>query len=121
MIEPFDWRARCSRYLHDAMPTRLGNLASNLARIAACAERGRNSTLPPLLRETQWFIEWTGPELALSQQMELVQLQIELARWQLRCRAGADGIDYNGLAQIARTAGTQALAWSGLSDPSKLK
>jgi hypothetical protein len=76
------------RYLRDGLPTRLGGLAANLARIVSFTnqpnETGKYSAaVGHLLHESEWFIEWNGPDAPLETQAELVQLQIQLAVWHL--------------------------------------
>jgi hypothetical protein len=75
-----------ARYLRDGLPTRLGGLAANLARIVSFAnqpnETGNySSAVAHLLEESKWFIEWNGPDAPLETQAELAQLQIQLAVW----------------------------------------
>ena len=75
------------RYLRDGVPTRLGGLAANLARISSFASQapGTEHSLAPvthLLEESKWFIEWTGAEVPEAARPELVELQIQLALWQ---------------------------------------
>ena len=76
--------ARKERYLRDELPVRLGNLASNLSRLKSFAE---NATLDEaayrVLIESKFFIEWAAADASLSQQVELLELQRMLARWQL--------------------------------------
>lgn len=72
------------RYLRDQVPTRLGNLASNLARLDSFS---RNEVLKEaansVLVQSKYFIEWTAADASLSQQVELLELQRILARWGL--------------------------------------
>ena len=81
------------RYLRDELPIRLGGLAANLARIVSFAgqphETGKYpSTVEHLLEESEWFIEWNGPDAPLETQTELVELQIQLAVWRRDGRSG---------------------------------
>ncbi|XZO03204.1 MAG: hypothetical protein ACM65L_05450 [Microcoleus sp.] len=53
-----DWNALKSRYLRDELPVRLGNLASNLARIKSRCQNAANSEIiEDLLEESKLFIE----------------------------------------------------------------
>ncbi len=73
------------RYLQDSLSIRLGNLASNLARIESRCQAGSDRDLVKiLLGESKFFIEWTAPEFEIEIAAELVELQIQLARWQYR-------------------------------------
>lgn len=78
-----DWNAVKSRYLQCSLPIRLGNLASNLARIKSRCENTANRDLvESLLQESKAFIEWTAKDAEVEIAAELVELQIQLACWQ---------------------------------------
>ena len=77
-------RLRC-RYLQDPIPTRLGGLAANLARIASFSKHDdHQQVVSKIIQESKWFIEWTASHLAIEQSAELVRLQSQLARWELQ-------------------------------------
>lgn len=78
-----DWNALKSRYLRDDLPIRLGNLASNLARIKSRCQNSANGKLvESLLQESKLFIEWTAKDAEVEIAAELVELQVQLACWQ---------------------------------------
>lgn len=78
-----DWNALKSRYLQDDLPTRLGNLASNLVRIKSRCQNVANSEMvADLLQESKLFIEWTAKDTEIEIAAELVELQVQLACWQ---------------------------------------
>ncbi len=78
-----DWTAIKQRYLQDNLPTRLGGLAANLARIKSFARREENfNAVNSLIEESKFFIEWTALALEINKASELVELQREMARWQ---------------------------------------
>ncbi|MCL1472203.1 hypothetical protein [Argonema antarcticum] len=78
-----DWNALKSRYLRDDLPIRLGNLASNLARInSRCQNLANRDLVESLLQESKVFIEWTAKDAEVEIAAELVELQVELACWQ---------------------------------------
>ncbi|WP_293339413.1 hypothetical protein [Microcoleus sp. CAWBG58] len=78
-----DWNALKERYLRDELPIRLGNLASNLARIKSrCQNPANGAIIESLLQESKLFIEWTAPHAEIEIAAELVELQIQLACWQ---------------------------------------
>ncbi len=95
------------RYLQDQVPTRLGNLASNLARLDSFS---RNDALKEaangVLVESKLFIEWTAADASLSQQVELLELQRMLARWGLAWDEIWDDSERRG------TIATEARQWS---------
>lgn len=78
-----DWNALKSRYLRDELPVRLGNLASNLARIKSrCQHTAHGEIIEDLLQESKLFIEWTAADTEIEIAAELVELQVQLACWQ---------------------------------------
>src|SRR5579859_515438 len=71
------------RYLRDAVPIRLGGLAANLRRIRSFTQNIANrDAVESLLDESKYFIEWTAAETEVATAAELVELQVQLARWQ---------------------------------------
>ncbi len=78
-----NWNTLKERYLKDEIPVRLGNLASNLARIKSrCQSTAHQELVENLLKESEFFIEWTAPDTEVEVAAELVELQITLAQWQ---------------------------------------
>lgn len=78
-----EWAHIRERYLRDDVPVRLGGLAANLSRIKSFAvhDAGRDA-VEYLIDESKFFIEWTAAAAGSSVAAELVDLQIQLARWQ---------------------------------------
>jgi len=73
-----------NRYLKDDLSVRLGGIASNLARIASCSLNPANcEAVVSMLEESKFFIEWTAPDTSNDIKAFLVELQIQLAFWQL--------------------------------------
>ncbi len=71
------------RYLRDELPTRLGGLAANLARVKSFSNNVANrEVVESLLEESKFFIEWTAMDAEVDTTAELVELQIQLAQWQ---------------------------------------
>lgn len=80
-----DWNALKERYLSDLLPNRLGGLSANLARIKTLTGKAiSQNTIEYLIRESKFFIEWTAMDADIDITVELVELQIQLALWQLR-------------------------------------
>ncbi len=76
--------ARRERYLRDPLPVRLGNLASNLARISSFAHHAAmGEAAGKVFDESRLFIEWTVEDADPSQQVELNELHGLLSRWHL--------------------------------------
>lgn len=103
------------RFQRDDIPTRLGNLASNLARIKSFSNIAHKEVVSSVIYETKWFIEWTAAEIEPEQAEELVNIQVQLARWELDW----DNIwsDNNARTQVAELAGiwsARVLDMSGL-------
>jgi len=74
-----------SRYLSDPIAVKLGGLAANLARVASFSKNeGNREAVLATLQESKWFIEWTAGELKFQEAAELINLQMQLALWQLQ-------------------------------------
>lgn len=70
------------RYMRDAPPMRLGNLAANLARIQSFSDNpDHRDVVESLLEESAFFIEWTAQELELDACVALAELQRHLVHW----------------------------------------
>ena len=94
------------QYLQDDLPTRLGRLATNLARIQSDSHHsGNQATVEHLIEESKLFIEWTASEIDIDSAAELVTMQIQLARWQRNWQSWTD------IAQRIKMA-NQARVWS---------
>jgi hypothetical protein len=80
-----DWTQIRERYLRDALPVRLGGLAANLSRIKSfSADEANQDVVESMIDESKMFIEWTAAQAEIDTAEKLVQLQIQLARWQLQ-------------------------------------
>jgi hypothetical protein len=95
------------RYLRDPLPMRLGGLAANLARVESFSNHTEHrEVVERLLDESKYFIEWTAPDADLNLQVELVEIQRQLAQWQ----CGWQDIWADPVKRAA--AASQAGAWS---------
>jgi hypothetical protein len=73
------------RFLKDDLPTRLGGIAANLARIRSFSKNpAHKQAVLDLIDQSKHYAEWATPSAPLNIQTELVELQIQLARWQLK-------------------------------------
>jgi hypothetical protein len=80
-----DWTNIRVRYLQDEIPVRLGGLAANLMRIKSFSKHeSSQSAVESLMEESKHFIEWTARETGIVTAAELVELQLQLAVWQLK-------------------------------------
>lgn len=78
-----DWEKLRVRFLRDQVPTRLGGVAANLARVSSFAlHQEQNEFVQMMIDETKHFIEWTTLDAHPDIQSVLVELQIQLAVWQ---------------------------------------
>ncbi|MBN1878392.1 MAG: hypothetical protein JXA33_29510 [Anaerolineae bacterium] len=78
-----DWTTIQTRYLQDDLPIRLGGIAANLSRVKSFASHDANrEAVVSLIEESKFFIEWTAGEADLDVAAELIELQIQLSRWQ---------------------------------------
>ncbi|MBD2435165.1 MULTISPECIES: hypothetical protein [Fischerella] len=79
-----DLTKKQERFLQDDIPTRLGHLAANLARIKSFSDEQTHPDFAVnLIRESQYFIEWTAPQMDIDTAAELVDLGRTLSRWKL--------------------------------------
>ena len=62
---------------------RLGHIASNLARIKSFSFIAHKEAVSSVIDETKWFIEWTAAEIEPVYAEELVNIQVQLAIWEL--------------------------------------
>lgn len=111
-----DWKALKERYLRDALPIRLGNLASNLARIKSrCQNPANGELVESLLQESKLFIEWTAKDAEVEIAAELVELQVQLACWQYSwARIWQDGEQRMRVVEQASIWSEKVLNMSGL-------
>jgi hypothetical protein len=80
-----DWTPIRERYLRDDLPVRLGGLAANLSRIKSFASNENSrEAVESLIDESKMFIEWTAAQTEINTAEKLVELQIQLALWQLQ-------------------------------------
>jgi hypothetical protein len=78
-----DWTPIQERYLRDSIPVRLGGLAANLRRIKSfAAQETSRDAVASLIEESKFFIEWTARDTLTDTAAQLVELQVQLARWQ---------------------------------------
>jgi hypothetical protein len=113
-----NWNAIKQRYLRDEVPTRLGGIAANLASVKSCSKNIAHSDLVvSLVEESKIFIEWTALDADIDTAGELVELQIQLALWQLRwTKIWADPVQRMEVAEQAKIWSDRILARSGLLD-----
>ena len=83
-----NWEKLKARYEAVSPTVQIDSLGMNLIRLQTLAESGaEESVAQHLVRESQFFIEWTVPRLNLETDRVLVQallsLQRLLSRWKL--------------------------------------
>lgn len=80
-----DWTAIRERYMRDPLPVRLDGLAANLRRIKSFPENENcRETVASLINESKMFIEWTAAQAEINTASVMVEVQIQLALWQIR-------------------------------------
>lgn len=76
-------KALKERYLRDAVPARLGNLASSVKRLGYFMNKKKyDARVQELLQECRLFSEWAAPEAETETQTALATLRLELINWQ---------------------------------------
>jgi hypothetical protein len=115
-IDKAKLKARQERYLRDPLPMRLGNLASNLARLKSFTQRPELSEAAQrVVYESKHFSEWAAYDANLHTQTGLRALQKELARWQLSWATLWDDAQQRlSLSSAAEVWSQRMLACSGL-------
>ena len=111
-----DWTAIQQRYMRDDLPVRLGGLAANLSRIKSFASHDANrDAVESMIDESKHFIEWTAAEAEVDTAAELVELQVQLARWQHNwARIWADPAQRSHVAEQSSAWSKRVLEMSGL-------
>jgi hypothetical protein len=68
------------RFLKNNLAVRLGCIAADLARMNSFSRMPNNrKAVQDLIEESKFFVEWTAPQAPLEIQVELVNLQLQLA------------------------------------------
>lgn len=111
-----DWTQIRERYLRDDLPVRLGGLAANLSRIKSFStNEASHAAVESLIDESKMFIEWTAAQAEVHTAEKLVELQIQLARWQLQWKTiWSDASKRNQVAEQSATGSKVVLEMSGL-------
>ncbi|MFN6452931.1 MAG: hypothetical protein RM022_012080 [Nostoc sp. EfeVER01] len=73
-----------ARFQGENRSHRLGHIASNLARLRTFCDTAYPEAVKSVADETMCFIEWTAAEIGPEYAEELVNIQIQLARWKLK-------------------------------------
>ena len=102
--------------MRDDLPVRLGGLAANLSRIKSFSVNDASGdVVESLIDESKMFIEWTAAQAEIHTAEKLVELQIQLALWQLQWgRIWNDSIKRKQVAEQSSLWSTQLLEMSGL-------
>ena len=108
--------ARRERYLRDPLPVRLGNLASNLARVRSLANHATmGEAAGKVFDESRLFIEWTATDASPAQQVELSELRDLISRWRMELtEIWNDSEKRNEVAALAGAWSQKILESSGL-------
>lgn len=112
------WSAVGGRYVRDPLVVRLGELTANLARVKSFSDHPMHAAaVESPLKEGKCFIEWSAPEADVETQAVLIDLQIQLALWQLNwSRIWPDSFQRAMVANQAQVWSDRVLAMSGLID-----
>ena len=113
-----DWTTIRERYLRDDLSVRLGGLAANLSRIKSFTSNENNkSVVESLIDESKHFIEWTAHETEVETAAKLVELQIQLALWQIQLdNLWQDANQRKKISEVSNLWSQEVLMASGLLD-----
>jgi len=111
-----DWSVIRKRYMRDELPVRLGGLAANLSRIKSfSANENSRETVASLIDESKMFIEWTAAQAEINTAAMMVDMQVQLALWQIRWdRIWTDPAQRKEIAEQSGVWSKQILELSGL-------
>ncbi len=111
-----DWTAIKERFMNDPLPVRLGGLAANLSRIKSfSANENSRETVASLIDESKMFIEWTAAQAEINIAAVMVDVQVQLALWQIRWdRIWTDPAQRKQIAEQSGVWSKQILELSGL-------
>ena len=111
-----DWTIIQERYMRDELPVRLGGLAANLSRIKSfSANEASRETVASLIDESKMFIEWTASQAEINTAAMMVDVQVQLALWQIRWeRIWTDPAQRKQIAEQSGIWSKQILELSGL-------
>jgi hypothetical protein len=111
-----DWTVIQERYMRDELPVRLGGLAANLSRIKSfSANENSRETVASLIDESKMFIEWTAAQAEINTAAVMVDVQVQLALWQIRWeRIWSDPVQRKQIAEQSGIWSKQILELSGL-------
>ena len=111
-----DWSVIQERYMRDELPVRLGGLAANLSRIKSfSANEASRETVASLIDESKMFIEWTAAQAEINTAAIMVDVQVQLALWQIRWeRIWTDPAQRKQIAEQSGIWSKQILELSGL-------
>jgi hypothetical protein len=79
-----NWDEKQVRFQSENTSNRLGHIASNLARLRTFCNTAYPEAVKSVADETICFIEWTAAEIEPEYAEELVNIQVQLARWKLK-------------------------------------
>jgi len=111
-----DWTQIRERYMRDELPVRLGGLAANLRRIKSfSASEASQAAVVSLIDESKMFIEWTAAQAEVDTAEQLVELQVQLALWQLQWKTiWSDSLKRKQVAEQSAQWSDRVLELSGL-------
>jgi hypothetical protein len=79
-----NWDEKQVRFQSENTSNRLGHIASNLARLRTFCNTAYPEAVKSVADETIYFIEWTAAEIEPEYAEELVNIQVQLARWKIK-------------------------------------
>lgn len=104
-----------ARFQSENTSNRLGHIASNLARLKTFCDTAYPEAVALVADETICFIEWTAAEIEPEYAEELVNIQVQLARWKLKFDSiWSDESERRNMSEQASTWSERVLDMSGL-------
>jgi len=106
------------RFLRDTLPRRLGGLAATFGRISSSARSSTDpNTVPNLLSEAKYLIEWTAADAEPEVAAELVQIQMLITLWQKTWQLARQSLEQRILLSVqAKNWSDKTVDFSGLAE-----
>ncbi|MBD2241367.1 hypothetical protein H6G35_33085 [Aulosira sp. FACHB-113] len=104
-----------ARFQSENTSNRLGHIASNLARLRTFCNTDYPEAVESVADETMYFIEWTAADIEPEYAEELVNIQVQIARWKLKFDSlWSDESERRNMSEQASTWSARVLDMSGL-------
>jgi hypothetical protein len=112
-----DLESRQERFMRHPQERRLGNLSTNLNRIALYSDQNADpEEIRYFIRETKYLTEWASIDASLEIQVQLAEIQRDLARWTIHWDSTwNDSRNLERMKSDSRAWSEKVLGWANLT------